>query len=333
MKFEDLKNEESIRLWLTGMNAKENTRSSYLAAMSMYTEMFGKSPTELLEEAEREQSGANSVIMRKRQINLHIAEFRAQLEASNVSPYTVHTRLKAVSSFYKRNYIILPLPPKLENKVRPLPENTRIPTKEEIQTALEIADPLEKAIILVECSCGLAVADICRLKISAFRNGHDPEDNITTLRLQRVKTGFNFITFLTPEASQAVLSYLEFRNKQVDKNKKRIPCQKKQCVISDSGYLFIRRNVPNEFLKSGNEESRMLDELSIITMYERLAEDARMSTIKGKWNFLRSHNMRKWFNNRLIDAGCDLETKEFFMGHESSESRSHYYVPDVLSLK
>ena len=133
--------------------------------MQLYTEFTGMSPDELIDEAEIEQIGPASIPMRKRKINDKILDFRDHLESQNLAPMTIANRMKVVSIFYKYYYIQMPITPKSEKAILPLEENTLIPTKEEIRQVLTIADPLERALILVGCSSGLAVADICNLKL------------------------------------------------------------------------------------------------------------------------------------------------------------------------
>jgi uroporphyrinogen-III synthase len=35
------------------------------------------------------------------------------------------------------------------------------------------------------------------------------------LKIQRTKTGVDFVTFLSPEASRAILEYLDYRSREV----------------------------------------------------------------------------------------------------------------------
>jgi site-specific recombinase XerD len=295
------------------------------------------SPTELIDEVEAEQIGSASIPMRKRKINDQILDFKDFLDTQSLAPMSIANRMKAVNSFYKHYYIQIPISPRSEKLVLPLEENTIIPTKEDIRKVLEIADPLEKAIVLVGASSGLAVADICNLKLGDFNNGYDPDTGITKLRLRRVKTNFDFITFLTPETSKAVKAYIDFRNRIIKKEKRRAKQIDKQKTVNDYGYLFVCRHVPDEYLTTHDENLRKLDESTIISMYQSLAEDARINYKFGSWNTFRSHRLRKWFNNQLKKAGCDLETKEFLMAHRTRESRGSYNAqgqdPDGLKEK
>ena len=65
--------------------------------------------------------------------------------------------------------------------------------------------------VLTGVSSGLAVNEISNLTMKGFMDGYDKETEITTLHLIRDKVGYEFYTFLTPEASRAVWAYLEYR--------------------------------------------------------------------------------------------------------------------------
>ena len=88
---------------------------------------------------------------------------------------------------------------------------------------LKVCDPLERALVLVGVSSGLSSNEIINLKIKDFKYGFDEKTNITTLKLRREKTKVDLITFLSPEASQAVQDYLNYRNKTIKtKNERRL---------------------------------------------------------------------------------------------------------------
>ena len=142
------------------------------------------------------------------------------------------------------------------------------------------------------------------------------------------------MTFLTPEASKAVQDYLNYRNRTVKTDhKKRADQLEKQRAGNPDGYLFIGRQIPNEYLTTGNEELRKLKENSMIGIYHQISEDAQKNTEKGIWDIVRSHNLRKWFNSRLMNAGAEVMKVDFMMGHQIEGSKAHYYVADPTELK
>ncbi len=67
----------------------------------------------------------------------------------------------------------------------------------------------------------------------------------------------------------------------------------KQHVTTNTGYLFITRNVPDEYLKlkkeKEKEELRKLTDKAIIVLYQRLNEEAQKSSTHGEYNLIRSH--------------------------------------------
>ncbi|WP_292390448.1 tyrosine-type recombinase/integrase [Methanosarcina sp. UBA5] len=339
MKVSDLKKDELITDWLKSRRAAHNTQRGYLMSMQFYTDFTGMTPTELLEEAEAEAEAC--VLVRKRKIKSRLINFREFLEAREVAPMTVKSRMNAVRSFYKSFDIPVPELPKSEQRAQSLPQHRAIPTKEDIREVLTICDPLERAILLVGASSGLAVNEITKLRVKDFMEGYDEETGITTLQLRREKTNYDFITFLTPEASKAVLNYLNYRNRKVKTNQqKRAEQLKKQRVIlkkdgkpAEEGYLFICRNVPDKYLKTKDESLRRLNEKTVMNRYRRISEDAQKNTEKGNWNIIRSHNLRKWFNSRLLNAGAELFFVDFLMGHKIDSVREAYYRADPESLR
>jgi len=188
--------------------------------------------------------------------------------------------------------------------------------------------------VLVGESSGLAAAEICNLRISDFKKGKDAVTGITTLRLRREKVGFNFVTFLTPEATTAVQEYLDFRERPHDTNSTRsATALEKQKVHRDSDHLFIIRAVPDSYITSHNDDLRKLDTQSLIKLYTRLSEQAGKSTPNGQWNLIRSHNLRKFYNSTMLNAGADSFFVEFTMGHTLDETRAAYFRASPEKLK
>ncbi len=196
-----------------------------------------------------------------------------------------------------------------------------------------MADPLEIAVVLVGLSSGLGSNEIINLKVGNFKDRYDSTTGITTLKLRRGKTKVDFITFLTPETSQAVIDYLDFRNRKSDSTDIRKQKQlQKQHVYSDNDYLFIGRKIPAEWLDKKDESLRKLERNSFLKIYRMLNEKASKSTPKGKWNIMRSHNIRKYYDSALLNVGCDSFFVEFTMGHKIDRTKAAYFRSDQNSL-
>lgn len=343
MIVKELRNDKIIKDWLSGIKAADNTAESYLTAMQAFTEYTKKKPLQLIEEAEYEiKSG---LLMRERNITIHLREFRELLENKGRAPLTIKNRVNAVCSFYKSYNIQLPVLPRSMQKAKPQPKRRDTPTKEDIQQVLTHADLLERAIILTGVSSGLSVNEIANLKVRDFTDGYDPQTGITTLHLVRQKVNYEFTTFLSPEASKAVQAYLDYRGREPKSNRTAQFNQlKKQRVILDKdgkpakhGYLFVARIVSKEYLRIKKElekeEIRKLDRLSILAMYRRLNEEAQKSAEHGEWNLIRSHAMRKFFNSALLNAGASMFFVDYLCGHTLDATHDAYYRANPESLK
>lgn len=280
MNVNELKKEVYIIDWLDGLNSSPNTMRNYLLAMQYFTEWSHKTPEELILEAEEEIK--TGILPRMRNIKKHFIGFRKHLQDKGLSSTTVKTNVNGVKSFYKHYDIEIPSLPKAGNKAVTLEENKAIPTKEDLRAVLKVCDPLERAILLVGASSGLSRGEIIKLKVKDFKNGFDPKTEITTLTIRRAKTNVDFITFLTPEASRAVIDYLNYRERDVKNGeKRRQPTVEKQKVYSSENFLFIGRQIPRTFLKTRDDRERQIKANSLLQIYFNISEKAQKSTSKG----------------------------------------------------
>lgn len=332
MKIHELQKDYTILEWFANLNPSENTRKHYLMGMQVYTEFTGMAPQELVDEAEAEiKAGVSS---RGRKIKKYMIGFRNHLIESELADKTRHGYFSAVRSFYNSFEIDLPKMLKSGQTITVKEENLPIPTKEELQDVLHVCEPLEKALILVGVSSGLASNEIVRLKVKDFKTGYDPETKVTTLRVRRQKVKFDFITFLSPEASKAVQDYLDYRNRKTkDSREARINQLEKQRVFSDNDYLFCKQNVLDSYLKNKNDKERQLTHGIFMKIYRTISEKAGKISSGGAWNIIRSHNMRRYFNSALLNAGCDSFHVEYFMGHKLNETQAAYFRASPEKLR
>jgi integrase len=332
----DITNDPAITDWFDAKWKALSTKENYLKAIRDYCEFTGKMPSELLDEAEEQFD--KRLPMRKISVNRYVIDFRKLLNTRNLAPRTKELYMTGIKAFYRHYKIELP---EIESeKAKPKPENvTKIPTKEDWQEVLKICDPLERAILLLGLSSGLSSIEIRNLKIKDFYDGYDEKTEITTLDFMsdgkcRSKTGVEFVTFLTPEASKAVLDYLAYRNKTSKLIDPRINAHnEKQKVITEEGYLFIPRLIDPKYLETKDENLRHLKKQSLIGIFRSISERSQKYSPKGSWNFIRAHNMRKHFNSKLNSKNCTFLAIEIFMGHALNATHQAYYRPSVDELR
>lgn len=323
MKVAELTKDPVVNEWLMTLNAKKHTERNYLLALQIFTDWAGKTPNELLVEAESE----STLLMRQRHIKSYLIGFRQHLQETRAAT-TVKGYMTGVKSFYQLYDIELPTMPRPKYKTLTLEKNNRIPTKDELQEVLKICDPLERAILLVGASSGLSAQELINLKVEDVK--YD-SDFVTTLELRRTKTGNSFCTFLSPEATIAVLDYLEFRNRE-GKTRRCIQ-HVKQNILSEKDHLFIKRHVAKTFSDTQDDKERALDLEALVKIYRNISTKAKKNTPVGTWNFIRSHNIRKFYNSALYNAGADSFFIEYTMGHALDETRAAYFRAAPEKLK
>lgn len=327
MNIFELKKEQIIKDWITIIDARPTTVNNYLFGMQVYTEWTGKTPKMLLTEARKEIKKPIS----ERKLKMNLVGFRRFLQEKELAPLSVKAYMTGVISFYSAYDISIPNI--RSKKAKGLQKNKDIPSKEDIQDCLKVSDVFERALILVGASSGLAEQEITNLTINDIKKGYDPDTEITTLELRRIKEEVDFITFLSPEASRAVLEYLEYRNRTDDRSDQRIKQLEKQKVYSDDGYLFIKRKVSDSYLETHNEEERKLNLPAFMKIYREISTKARKNTPKGDFNLIRSHNIRKYYNSCLYNAGADSFFVEYTMGHTLDDTRAAYFRAIPADMK
>ncbi len=332
MKLSELRQDVTVKKWLSNLKPKKNTELAYLQALASYTELYAVTPKELIGEADTEE--VNHVRMRDRKLKDRLIGFRSYMMDHGLADFTVRGRMAGVRSFYNSFDIELPRLQGERRRARTREENREIPTKEDLQAVLKVCDPLEKAVLLTGASSGLSSVEIQNLKLRDFEKGYDEETGIVTLKIQRIKTGVEFVTFISPEASRAIHEYISYRSREVKAaSPARVKQLRKQQILSEDGYLFVLRQIDDSYLVGHNEEIRKLSENSIQKMYRSVSSKAKKNTQSGTYNTIRSHNMRKYFNSTLLNAGCDSFHVEWWMGHELDDTRAAYFRASPEKLR
>ena len=335
MKREDLEYEPIMQQFYAVASPAPRTWQTYLSAMVHYTDYTNKTPTELINEAQEDIQGGK--LMTQRRIFTYLPRFRQYLEKVRtpqanrpLAPGTLEKYISSINSFYKYFYIEVPKQPRSKVKVRPKKENMKRATKDDIRQALSVSSLRDRAIILCGLSSGMGASEIASLTLQAFYDGYDEDTGITTFDMRRQKVGTDFITFISPEASKAILQYLEWRDRPIINDNEAEYHRRK--TTADS-YLFISANVSNQYIKDRDEELRKITPKGIVETYKRVSIFAGLNSAKGTYNTLRSHNMRKHFNTTLKNEGCDSDLIEYFMGHTLGDTKSTYYEGDPDKLK
>jgi len=294
-------NEQIVHDYFRNIEAKQSTIKGYTQGFKHYTKYHSMTMEKLLEEAEEDQ--ANRVVPRKQRLITRLNDFNVFLIEKEYSQNARALYLTAVKSFYKNYGVIIPRIGKTKRKKLIKQENQWLGfTTEEISRHLKAHLTLrDRALILLLCSSGLAKKEVRNLTQAGFEKAQD-SDNVTTFRLRREKTGFDFFTFCTPEATRAIYDYLKSRT-------------------DDNKLLFVTKN--------GDK----ITPEAWTFIFKNLNKRVGFERIGTQFSQTRSHNYRKWFNSTLQNNGCPMWFVDFCMAHETSEVRAHYHLADPDKLK
>lgn len=335
----DIEKEPTVKNLFLHANLSDSTKQGYLTALRHYVAHTSLTPTQMVEEAlEEEKLG---LIMPEREIFIQLPGFREYLKGIRnqntgqpLASSTISNYVNKIRTFYSYFEIQTPKQPRNANKMNiAQKKNLKRPSKELIQNALDEANYRDRAIMLTGLSSGMSTAEIISLTLEQFEQGYDPETGITTFDMRRGKVERDFITFTSPEASNAILKYIEWRNRPPSLNEKSKLLEYEKRKTTPKSSLFIKMKIENKYLDTHDEKIRSMTKPTIGAMYRRIIDQLGISIPPGEFNILRPHTMRKEFDSRLLNEGMNGDIVEYMMGHKLSGSKSHYFEGDVEKLK
>ena len=311
------KDEKIINEFIKVRNLNKRTVYGYNNAIKLYTNFNNMSLSELLKEAENDEE--NGIRWKNRKIKQRLLNFRVFLQRHYLIS-TVKVHFQRILTIYRHFEIeIHNLPPinlKNTNKLKPIMFED-LPTKEIIKKAVNITNPLMKAIILFISSSGCARQETLNITIQDFidatREYHDSEDMyeiitilikrndvIPTFKLKRQKTNKFYFTFCSPEAVSFILDYLIISKRKLRNEDK--------LFKTNLDYLNGYFNEINETLKLGKVR---------------------------KYNRFRSHMLRKFHASALYnhENGLSLEEIDALQGRGKNNTHSSYFMENPRNLK
>lgn len=316
-----------FKSFIQNRGLKESTIKKYHRHLVIYCEFLNKTPTEIIDEAERDEDKA--IRMRNRSIKKYLLNFKSYLETKNYSKINISTIITTIRTFYKEYDIILPdmhLKHGIKNE-----SIEDIPSKEDISKALNFANIKYQALILLISSSGMGSAEVRSLTYHDFLKSiseyvERPVNSIVSIgdiiqeleynndqsiilvpcfKIIRVKTGTPIITFCTPECLTRLLEYLK---------------QDPPTKLTDPLFRTL--------------EGKPLRDNVIARYFQTLNKKCGFGKTNRQVKF-RSHAVgRKYFATTLINkVGLQQITIDFFLGHSLGKTSTAYFKADPESLK
>ncbi len=318
--------EQDLKLieWLNNIEASDATRSLYILFMRVYCERVGKTPAEFIAEAIKEIKEGK--LPAERKDASYIASFKQCMKEKGYADKSFAAGMAAIRSFYKSYDIILSNGAAKTKKAKPKKENQNFLSKTDVQKILVNAKNLrEKAVMLMMATSGMAIKEIVNLRIGDI--SIDTE-GIGTISVRRNKTGVDFTTFISPEATKALVDYWDERDRAPDDSVK---------VHDEKGKLKPDEPV---FINYGNRHKGGQINTKIMCKHfrelgEELGYGGKTDAGKGRKSFSksRSHALRKYFITTLKNAGMPSEKVDFMAGHTRPEVDEAYNDIDISKLK
>lgn len=312
---EKVKNDNKVLEWLTNIDAAKSTRFSYITFMKIYCECNNKTPTELVNESIK--GIKRGLLPAERNEGTYISKFKECMKKAGYSEKSFYQGLSAVKSFYSAFDIVLSKSASRLKKPHVMKENQNFLVKEDVKKLIVNAKTLKhKAEILCMASSGMAIREIANLKVGMV---NIDQEGIGTVTHRRQKTGTDYVTFLSPEATKALNDYWDERNRD--------PAT---AVKGKTDYAFVTNNNQSK----GNQISPVTEAWHFQKLGEKLGYEST-AQCKDRKGFVksRSHALRKFFATTLENAGVPKAKVDYMLGHSRSSSDVAYFNVDVDLLK
>jgi len=239
--------------WLKSQ--KRSSLFTYASYWKYFLKYMGKTGVEILKERQRQLLSRKQ--SERRFYEQKVLEFKEWLkENTDLSLNGIRTCLAIVKSFFNYHYVELRF--RVEDK-RKLNERGRKTvdywlTLEDIQKMSEVADIVEKYVLVVGKSLGLRASDFLRLKIGLFTSVNlDSEPPIYLGEFTTKKEKIKAHLFLDSDAVEVVKSYLSYLKAKYGELNPEKPMLE---MTVDNLSLILRRLAKRSGIELGNKQLR-----------------------------------------------------------------------------
>ena len=298
-------------------NLAFKTKQSYKNAVMAYVGCQGKSFHDLLKEADQEEE--MMIRWKNRKLKQRLIKFRIYLQ-ENFLLSTSKVYFQRILTLYRHFEIEIHDLPLISTKSAKMSKPVTfddLPTKEMIRNAVEIANPIMKAIILFISSSGCARMETLNLTVGDFIDAtyeyHETKEIdkaltilkeldfvIPIFRIKRQKTNKFYFTFCSHEASIAIIDYLINLDYELTKDDK---------LFNLNLYYW------NKYFNNINNQL----ELGKV----------------GEYNKFRSHMLRKFHASSLYNSenGLSLFEIDALQGRGKNSTHSSYFMENPQNLR
>ncbi len=268
-------------------------------------------PDRFVEKAKTSALGAENRIIS------YVSAQNARLDSGEITAATVGNALKAIRLLLEMNDVGLNW--KKIRRILPRARRyalDRAPTQVEIQEIIDVADVRGKALTMAMISSGIREGAIEYFKVHDYTR-IEQDGNLMAGRL----TVYNgdperYLTFLSPEACQAIDKYLEFRTEHGEKITRDSPLFRDKFDPIKGQYGHGKKDSKNIVIP--------MTAPSVRQYYNRLLHSIGIRSEKKRRHDFSVHGFRKYFKTRAEQSGMKPINVEILMGHSVGISDSYY---------
>lgn len=237
-------------------------------------------------------------------LNIRLEDFiNYLLYDRKVSRSTVSTYIAGIKKWLKVNRVSVNIDVELPQVW--VVERDRVPSRDELRKILKHANLEDRALILIALSSGLRRSTLAALKLKNIDLNNDIPVIKVPPEIAKDRPDRGYITFMTPEAKDALLAYLHEREKQGEKLSPESPVISSRPLGTHLGPNTITR-----------KWERLLNLVNLNEKTEKRIDRIGVES-GGKWYKIRFHSLRKFFKSWATLSGVPGEIVEFFMGHRA----------------
>jgi integrase len=251
------------------------------------------------------------------------------LEDEGKAPNSVQVYTSAIRRFYEYQNIVFKgkfLTNGTAAQSREINEKQLI-TPNKLKEILDISDPMEKAMYMIQLQTGLSSHELCNLRVKDIGDVKDGkvklriENGLIMLKLTREKTKVRFGTFFGYDGIEALKQWIDFRQRGKAREDKAI--SKGAIIKTNNDFIFVGYSkryrkwdviTPTTYAGYLRNRVRQLGWIS--------DEDMRKN---GQLNVYRPHSLRMSFSEFMKHkAHVSWDIVEHWLGHKFSSTDKAY---------
>jgi integrase len=228
-------------------------------------------------------------------------------------PKTIKSKVASIKSFLE--YYDIELTSKEWKDIKQEIKGSRavtidkVPSKEELKKILTHATVKDKALFLTLISSGMRIGEATQITLDDIK-----ELPLIHIRARYTKTSNPRVTFVSPEAKEALEKWLPIRQDYLRVAVKRLNCQKPS-ITGKRPERIIKKIDDNRVFPFNTSTAR--------NMMQRLLRKSGLDERdpSSSYHTIHIHCLRKYFSSHLNISGCPSDVVEALLGHEEKLMR------------